>query len=271
MIIKFKEWHKFNPRKDIKHPAWFAFSNNFFSDPKIFELSIEEVLTFIFLLCEASRNNKNGEVFVSTVHYRLQSRMPERVLNRTLVKLQELQIIEQPRVRGLYASVRDPNTTDRQTDRQYRQTVVCSEPSSKPLEPETLPVMKEFESIKEILLSRKVKIEAQRSWADAFPDTDWIIQKIRQAVAWEIANPLNKKKNFTRYIQLWLSRDWDKRPAVNKPISSFKAEQATNPLYLKTGGPELPDGDDIAHGPKVDEIRRSISMALGVVIPRGEE
>lgn len=106
MIIKFKNWEKNQPRKDIKKPWYFSFQNEFFIDSKLYELDVEELLTLVYLLCEASRANKNGELFISKEHYRvhgrMSDRMPDRVLNRTISKLQRLQIIEQPRVRGMY-------------------------------------------------------------------------------------------------------------------------------------------------------------------------
>lgn len=104
MLIKFKNWDKHNPRKDLKKPWYFSFSNDFFLDTKNYELDSEERLVLIYFLCEASRNNKDGEFFLSREHYRSHSRLPDRALNRAIKKLQLLHIINQPRVRGLYAS-----------------------------------------------------------------------------------------------------------------------------------------------------------------------
>lgn len=102
MILKFKNWEKYNPRKDIKKPWYFAFSNDFFSDSKLYELDNDERLFLIYLFCEASKTNKDGSMFFSREHYRVHSRLPDRVPNRAIKKLQQLQIIEQPRVRGMY-------------------------------------------------------------------------------------------------------------------------------------------------------------------------
>ena len=102
MKIKFKNWEKYQPRKDIKRPWYFSFDNTFFLNSKLYALDNEEKLCLIYLLCEASRENKNGEFQLIREHYRVHSRLPDRVLSRTLKKLQELQTIEQPRVRGMY-------------------------------------------------------------------------------------------------------------------------------------------------------------------------
>lgn len=64
--IKFKNWDKYNKRqKDIKRPYWFAMSNDIFFDAFYIDLSEQERQSFIWLLCEASRQNKYGELEVS--------------------------------------------------------------------------------------------------------------------------------------------------------------------------------------------------------------
>lgn len=64
--LRFKNWDKYNKRqKDIKRPFWFAISNEIFLDPFYSELSDQERQAFLWLLCEASRQNKYGEVDVS--------------------------------------------------------------------------------------------------------------------------------------------------------------------------------------------------------------
>lgn len=107
MIIRFKNWEKFNTRSGgIKKPWWFAFDHDLFYHTGLYDLDPDELLTMIYLLCEASKNTPRGEVFVSPEHYvrhiRVHSREPLNVLNRCIQKLKRLQIIEQPRVRGKY-------------------------------------------------------------------------------------------------------------------------------------------------------------------------
>ena len=105
MRIKIKNWEKYQPRKDIKSQSWFRLNNDLFYDPKICELDHEGLITLLYLFCEASRTNQNGELFLSRIHSRIHSRLQDRDLNRSIKKLQELQIIEQPTLRGRYADV----------------------------------------------------------------------------------------------------------------------------------------------------------------------
>ncbi len=66
MQFKFLKWDKYNKRqKDIKRPFWFALSNDIFLDPFYVELDLTERQAFLYLLCEASRQNKYGEVEIS--------------------------------------------------------------------------------------------------------------------------------------------------------------------------------------------------------------
>lgn len=121
MIIKFKNWNKFIRRQGgIKHAQWFAFDNSFFFDPSFYEFTPDEILTAIYLMCEASRANKNGEVFVSKTHHarhcRVQSREPSRVLSRCVSKLQQFQIIEQPRDRGAFARIEENRIEENRID-----------------------------------------------------------------------------------------------------------------------------------------------------------
>lgn len=57
--VKIVNWSKHQPRKDIKHPSWFALSNRIFEDSKLFSLSDSEWKAFIYILCQASQQNSD--------------------------------------------------------------------------------------------------------------------------------------------------------------------------------------------------------------------
>jgi len=57
--VTIKGWAKYNKRKDIKQPLWFALSNRLLEDSDIFSLSAEELKSWIYLLCQASQKNKS--------------------------------------------------------------------------------------------------------------------------------------------------------------------------------------------------------------------
>lgn len=88
MKIKFLKWDKYNKRqKDIRRPLWFAMSNEIFLDPFYSDLSDQERQAFIYLLCEASRQNKYGEVEVSERLFCQITGYKKTVLESTCAKL----------------------------------------------------------------------------------------------------------------------------------------------------------------------------------------
>lgn len=56
--IEIVNFEKYNPRKDIKKPSWFAFHNDFFLHPVLGNLSPQELKIWLFMLAERSRRQK---------------------------------------------------------------------------------------------------------------------------------------------------------------------------------------------------------------------
>lgn len=227
MIIRFKNWERYNGRSDVVNCTWFRLSNSFLQDPKIYSLEIEEVYAMLYLLCEASKSSKKGEVYINHDHARNMARISNRNLDRTIEKLKELQLIETRALRGTFAAVA---LTDRQTDIQTDRQSESSVPENQA--PSHLP---QFETIKEIIKSRNISLKVQEAWASAYPDSNWICQEIKKAIAWEAANPQKKKRHFSRFMGNWLSSGWDKSRKFlpsNKPSPEpkpLKSEFEINP------------------------------------------
>lgn len=125
MNIEIVNWDKYNPRKDIKKPSWFAFNNNFFSDPKIMCLNKESKLLFIYLLCQASTSNAS-KFELSLLHLRKIGAFRTSFARKTIQKLYDLGMIK---VSGIDAnienncdfsqkSVHKRNATNKQTNKQ---------------------------------------------------------------------------------------------------------------------------------------------------------
>lgn len=63
MIIQINNWGKYQKRKDVAKPWWFALSNNLVSgDPDFYDFNDSELLFWIYILSEASKHNKCGIV-----------------------------------------------------------------------------------------------------------------------------------------------------------------------------------------------------------------
>lgn len=76
----------------------------------------------------------------------------------------------------------------------------------------------DYSSLSETFLERKVDLKVQRSWAEAFPDREWVVAEIRKALAWELSNPTRRKKNFSAFITRWLTKGWDYRKTESTPV-----------------------------------------------------
>ena len=90
--IKFQNWSKHQPRKDYKRHHWFALSNDFHLDSKLGDFSNEEKLCLIFLLCEASRQNKHGKVEIFVDHWCRVVGVTPKTLIQALEKIESVQI-----------------------------------------------------------------------------------------------------------------------------------------------------------------------------------
>jgi hypothetical protein len=56
-------------------------------------------------------------------------------------------------------------------------------------------------------------------WQEAYPAIN-VLQELRKAEAWLIANPKNSKSNYERFLNNWLSRAQDKAPSARGSTQS---------------------------------------------------
>lgn len=65
--IELVQWDKHQPRKDIKHPTWFAVNNRIMEDPKLFGLTDAEWKALFYIFAQASQQN-SAKVKIYTAH-----------------------------------------------------------------------------------------------------------------------------------------------------------------------------------------------------------
>jgi hypothetical protein len=113
-------WEKYNPRKDLKRPTWFAFSNDLLDHPDFADFTPGEFHAVIYLFSQASkRNSENFDVVLA--HARVRNVSDETLIG-TLQKLIKIQVVQADvqnpyvSVQNPYASVQKTTATDRQTD-----------------------------------------------------------------------------------------------------------------------------------------------------------
>ena len=217
ITIKFKNWDKYNKRqKDIKRPYWFAMSNEIFLDPFYSELTDQERQAFIWLLCEASRQNKYGEVEISKRLFHQITGYKCSVLDATIHKLLKSERAAGSRQDGgRIAAATGQNRTEQDRTEQDRteqdRTVLASSENFSLSHPQA------FAELHGLFLERGVKPEITIAWEKTYPEASWIIQEVRKAVAWETANTSRKKINFGRFMTNWLNKGWDSRRSTGSP------------------------------------------------------
>ncbi len=100
MRITIRNWDKYNKRRDLKQPWWFALNNRLLEDTDFYEMSGDEIKAWIYILSQASKQ-KTDTIEVSFLHADKACNVQTSALKSTISKLLKKGILLQ--------SVRDPN------------------------------------------------------------------------------------------------------------------------------------------------------------------
>lgn len=114
ITITVKNWHKHNPRKDIKHPSWFAMSNRILEDPDFFDFTDSEWRAVLYIFSQASQKNSPTVTLVVS-HADQVCRVKPATLTRTLDKLAAIgcvQVALDPRTESERDRQDKTNTTE---------------------------------------------------------------------------------------------------------------------------------------------------------------
>lgn len=101
--IEIKSWADYQGRKDVKNPSWFKLSHFFLEHPKIADLSSEEKIAWIYILCERSKRRTSDVVTINGMSFHRVTGISEECFHRAISKLKQLQMIEVRTLRGRYA------------------------------------------------------------------------------------------------------------------------------------------------------------------------
>lgn len=120
--IRIENWDKYNPRKDIKNPSWFAFSNRMLENPDIYNLTHGEFRAWVYCLTKASQSN-NDTIQIDIRHANRICNITVNDFNGMIRKMLESGSLYVD-VRNPYVSVREctQSVHDRQTDITNKQT-----------------------------------------------------------------------------------------------------------------------------------------------------
>jgi hypothetical protein len=240
-------WEKINGRNDVNNPSWFKFKHKFFSDPEFFDFTDAEKLCWIYILCEASAANKRGLCSVFTSHCIAVAKISHQTVIDTIKKLQKLHIItfSASRARDVHVTSAYLRQEEKREDKKREEE--SSEGSFEP-------VAAAYLNLKSIFLERKVTQAVQSRWLEAFPDSEWVSEQIKTALAWEAAHPARKKKNFAAFITRWLTRGWDQRRVV---LQVSKQERPVSKIYSAPVSTQTPE-EAFQNAEKIKKIRNGL-------------
>lgn len=136
--IRIENWEQFNKRDDIKRPYWFAVPNRLFEQHNIVGLDLETIAVYLYLLCQASQQQSDGEVDVWPEHAQRIGNIPQKILVSALRDLVDRGIIS---TNGSERICTDPDGNVRYTTRQDTTKYILSDEIAK--EPKKQAIKKE--------------------------------------------------------------------------------------------------------------------------------
>lgn len=263
MRVQILEWKKLLGRSDIRHPRWFNFSKDIYTEPKFIGKATPAVIAVYTYAASMALGSEDGTATIVPAHLHAYTGLTVTELEDTLKALEELEMISvTSRVRT--EPVRDPNGSVRNPYAEHNikegkgreHDVIASEPDApeltyEPCTPDGLPlkakpkkerkqklelpcvVLPELMPIREILEARKVPTILQERWLKIYAPRN-IISGVQKADTWAISKG-EEKKNWGMFFNNWLSRDSSPRqtpplqaatpPASHAPRKSFYVTQ----------------------------------------------
>lgn len=236
VTIKFCNWEQYNKRaKEYKNPVWFSFQNDFATNRNFYDFTDQQRLIFIYLLCEASQQNKAGSLTIEVEHFCYHTRQKPKDVHATIQKLMQKQILEARDRDGIVTgSCRDRDLAVTEQNRTEQDRTEQDRTLYGAIEKNSISHPEAYGAVVHVFESREVTPEITATWVDAFPDPSWVVAEVHKALAWEGANSTRKKKNFGRFMTNWLTRGWDRRitTAPTKNYAERRYEANKNALEI---------------------------------------
>lgn len=91
--IKIEKWSEYQIRKDRAKHHWFRFENDFFESPKFSLLNIGSKFIFIYLMCQASKQQKDGVLILDKERLSFDLKINLDQINTHLQDLESIRVI----------------------------------------------------------------------------------------------------------------------------------------------------------------------------------
>ena len=201
-MVKIKNWSKYQSYKDRK-PPWIRFHRSMLDEYKFQMMSADAraMLPMFWLLACEHEDPKSGLVTLSLQEISFRLRQSEHLVTKVMLELQANDFIEcNESVTKAYQESSENVTTETETETETENTS-----AEKPKKPIFNFDTGEFENLDEVIIQK---------WQEAYPAVD-VYQEIKQATAWLMSNPKNRKSDYRRFLNNWLSRAQDRAPRSN--------------------------------------------------------
>lgn len=121
--------------------------------------------------------------------------------------------------------------TDTESDSDTESDEEVAPSDRKPIAAEPPPELFELELYRADEKLCRLWPEVFPAWKAAFPAVD-VIAIVRQAHAWEVANPDRRKKNRSAYLQRWLSKAQDNPPLFARAAAANNNQAPRKPTSV---------------------------------------
>lgn len=230
--IKIENWEKYQPRKDLKKPWYFALSNTLAEDSDFYDFSHGEFKAWIYLMSKASQKT-SSTIRVVPAHAERVCNISTEDLSSAIEKLQllgALVIIKNPELvrddvdsRTEHVQIADGSCTE------GVHTPTCrveesrgeekKQDKKKAEETSTPPVFGNGEmgaiepfSQSKILMAplSKVPKNLQQVWIDQWGDQRWIIKTLEKTFQKRLAAGAGTNEDWSKTFTTWLFSERDK-------------------------------------------------------------
>lgn len=246
--ISITNWSKYQERPDRKNYTWFKFESDFFRDSKMYGLSKDQKLLFVFLLCQRNRANKDEfDIIIDETRLFMNSEIKElinnlKVLNdNALISIRDLAVIARAKS-GVTPSLDKIRLDKIREDKNNGQNEFDLE-SLYFQYPRKVKKKKGIEKLRLLIKSQEQFDLIKKSILNY---SDYCSKHVTES---------RYIMHFSTFVHSW--EDW------LEPKSEFKKEIGPKPLSPPSGIPEELTRPDPRVGPLDPAVKRLLDQALG--------
>lgn len=232
MEITILKWDKYNPRKDIKHPSWFALSNRFLEDPDLFSFEPAELKAMLYLFCQASQKN-SADISINFQHAERVCQIKNKDIRSAIEKLSVIGSVrvrtdhERARTQTSRDTTDTTDTTDKtlHTDTSTVVAVTTAPTAKAPGLGKLIEVDPKDERELLLLLPK----ETLERWGKLYPDAEFLNRELIKSFGYYRDNSTKAPKTrrgWSRALGSWFERSWPTHAARIKGVKPDDAKLA---------------------------------------------